>query len=814
MNIDELARLINRAKQNDDAAINELYEQIHNPVWFWARAAVKSDDDADEVTQRTLITAFRKLDTIEEPKAFLGWLKTTTIRQAKDYMMEAHNRYNISFHDAGDRDDEGNESDYDPAAEGLEYNPEAALDEKTKKEILGGILDSLPADQRLVVNMFWFDNLTSKAIAEELGCSENTIKSRLKYAKAKIKDKVEEYQKKTGEKLYTVSPIAVLLWLYKDAEKAQIMEIPWGAEAYPALEQTYHVRVSSAPNAPSHGGNDSGASGNGGDSGASGSNGAGDGASNASAQSASASNSASASASNAVAHSANVSAGATNAAQSAAAAGVAVAGAHAAGAGILAGGVGKALIAAAIVAGAGGAAVGISHATNRALSANANAQVSAPANANGGASGAGAESALPEDGKILNEAYLADISAPAQTIDADDFGDMVSHKQENDGSSLYPLYEMTGFGSNWGYTNANSNDKQYATDYPTPVIRVQKDGLWGVMDYSGNLLNDYKASVIYYDVAPQRYVEYVDNVAYELNGDYSQGEVLQDRFGGAGADVYVRDGRALTYWLSGEEPYYSTNGNRFIAPVIDGAYAPNSTASGYAIVGTDGSVTVLPSDGVPFTFGVSTDFYDSMQQTVENGNEVWMAGYSTFANGVIKMLNSAGKIALYDADAQRYITGYDYDDATYYNDGICGVKQGDKWAFIDRSGKLLSDFVYDKVSAVSGGKVVVKDALGIRIVDITKALENAGYTVTAEETVSAPAETTASTEEKTITVLVDRLNIRTEPSTSAESVGHAENGATYTFSNVVFNEGYTWYQISDGNWIADQNGEWLAASGN
>lgn len=488
MNIDELARLINRAKQNDDAAINELYEQIHNPVWFWARAAVKSDDDADEVTQRTLITAFRKLDTIEEPKAFLGWLKTTTIRQAKDYMMEAHNRYNISFHDAGDRDDEGNESDYDPAAEGLAYNPEAALDEKTKKEILGGILDSLPADQRLVVNMFWFDNLTSKAIAEELGCSENTIKSRLKYAKAKIKDKVEEYQKKTGEKLYTVSPIAVLLWLYKDAEKAQIMEIPWGAEAYPALEQTYHARVSSAPNAPSHGGNDSGASG---------SNGVGDGASNASAQSASASNSASASASNAVAHSANVSAGATNAAQSAAAAGVAVAGAHAAGAGILAGGVGKALIAAAIVAGAGGAAVGISHATNRAPSANANAQVSAPANANGGASGAGAESALPEDGKILNEAYLADISAPAQTIDADDFGDMVSHKQENDGSSLYPLYEMTGFGSNWGYTNANSNDKQYATDYPTPVIRVQKGGLWGVMDYSGNLLNDYKASVIY-----------------------------------------------------------------------------------------------------------------------------------------------------------------------------------------------------------------------------------------------------------------------------------------------------------------------------
>lgn len=810
MDIDELAGLINRAKQNDDAAINELYEQIHNPVWFWARAAVKSDDDADEVTQRTLITAFRKLDTIEEPKAFLGWLKTTTIRQAKDYMMEAHNRYNISFHDAGDRDDEGNESDYDPAAEGLEYNPEAALDEKTKKEILGGILDSLPADQRLVVNMFWFDNLTSKAIAEELGCSENTIKSRLKYAKAKIKDKVEEYQKKTGEKLYTVSPIAVLLWLYKDAEKTQIMEIPWGAEAYPALEQTYHARISSAQNAPSRGGNDSGASGNGGDSGASGSNGAGNGASNASAQSASASHSASASASNAVAHGADVSASAVHAAQSAAAAS-----AHAASAGILAGGVGKALIAAAIVAGAGGAAVGISHAVNNAPSANANAQVSAPANANGSASGAGAESALPEDGKILNEAYLADISAPAQTIDADDFGDMVSYPSGNEGPTFYPVYEMTGFGSNWGYSEADNYNKPYAANYPIPVIRVQKGGLWGVMDYSGNLLNDYTASVIYYDFAPQRYVEYVDNVAYELNSDYSQGMILPEEFGdGVGEDVYVRNGLVMTNGLSGEEPYADITGNRFIAAVINGAYMPNSTASGYAIVGTDGSVTALPSDGIPLTNCNFSEPNDSVQLAIENGADVWRDNYSTFANGVIKMRNSAGKIALYDADTQSYITGYDYDDATYYNDGVCGVKQGDKWAFIDRSGKLLSDFVYDKVSAVSGGKVVVKDALGIRIIDITNALENAGYTVTAEETVSAPAETTASAEEKTITVLVDRLNIRAEPSTSAESVGHAENGATYTFSSVVFNEGYTWYQISDGNWIADQNGEWLAVSGN
>ena len=45
---------------------------------------------------------------------------------------------------------------------------------------------------------------------------------------------------------------------------------------------------------------------------------------------------------------------------------------------------------------------------------------------------------------------------------------------------------------------------------------------------------------------------------------------------------------------------------------------------------------------------------------------------------------------------------------------------------------------------------------------------------------SQPAETTT----RTITVLVDRLNIRTAPSTSAQSVGHAQQGAVYEYTDV------------------------------
>ena len=119
----------------------------------------------------------------------------------------------------------------------------------------------------------------------------------------------------------------------------------------------------------------------------------------------------------------------------------------------------------------------------------------------------------------------------------------------------------------------------------------------------------------------------------------------------------------------------------------------------------------------PYNF-YSVDFSLSNEQNEINNNEYVMRAYGGFTDGVITMVNSNGKFALYDANTMSYLTGYDYDDVTYFNEGVCGVKQGDKWAFIDRSGKLLSDFVYDKVSAVSGGKVMIRDAEGVRIIDI------------------------------------------------------------------------------------------------
>ena len=80
---------------------------------------------------------------------------------------------------------------------------EVVIDRKETTRLIGEILGTLSPEQRVVTELFYYENLSVKEIAEELGVSENTVKSRLKYARNKIEAGVKELEKK-GTKLYSL----------------------------------------------------------------------------------------------------------------------------------------------------------------------------------------------------------------------------------------------------------------------------------------------------------------------------------------------------------------------------------------------------------------------------------------------------------------------------------------------------------------------------------------------------------------------------------------------------------------------------------
>ena len=76
------------------------------------------------------------------------------------------------------------------------------------------IIDTLPEDQRVVISMYYYEGMSVRQIAEELGITENTVKSRLSYGRKKIETKVLDLEKK-GTKLYGLAPIPFLLLLLR-----------------------------------------------------------------------------------------------------------------------------------------------------------------------------------------------------------------------------------------------------------------------------------------------------------------------------------------------------------------------------------------------------------------------------------------------------------------------------------------------------------------------------------------------------------------------------------------------------------------------
>lgn len=214
----ELAGKVKEFQNGDESAYDDLYRNGQKFVQAEVAKYLKSQDDIQEVTQKVFISVYRSLNILKNPLTFVDWMRTIARNESLAFLKSSYKKHNVEWSSLSQADEDGNESDYDPADENLSYQPQAVMDADSKREILKGFLDTLPDNQRLCVSMYFFDDLSIKEIAEELSFPENTVKSNLRYAKIKLKDQIEDYSKKHDIKLYSVSPFALLLYLFKSQE--------------------------------------------------------------------------------------------------------------------------------------------------------------------------------------------------------------------------------------------------------------------------------------------------------------------------------------------------------------------------------------------------------------------------------------------------------------------------------------------------------------------------------------------------------------------------------------------------------------------
>lgn len=216
-NMNNLKTLVQQSLKGDEEAFKDLFDMSYKVIFFKINKIVMDESSSMDILQNTYIKAFNNLSSLKEPKAFLKWINVIATNETKDFLKKKKD-INLSALDSDDGD-----IFFEIEDESLEFRPEAQADINETKDIINKIIYKLPEAQRMVIMMFYFEELQISEIANILELNENTIKSRLRYAKQAIENDVRTLEKDTGIKLYGFAPMAFFVWYLKDTVQAQML---------------------------------------------------------------------------------------------------------------------------------------------------------------------------------------------------------------------------------------------------------------------------------------------------------------------------------------------------------------------------------------------------------------------------------------------------------------------------------------------------------------------------------------------------------------------------------------------------------------
>lgn len=176
--MDDDKQLISRALNGSERAWFKLVRRYESRVYNLAYRMTGNRQDAMDLMQEAFLAAFRNLPNYRHEGPFPAWLMRITSHRSVDFLRR---RRGNPLHKADDVQDHS--------------LPTAALETEAEQHQLRrqllSVLQRLPTEQRLVVELKFFQGLTFEDIAEHIGIPANTAKTRL-YAALKTLRGVKE----------------------------------------------------------------------------------------------------------------------------------------------------------------------------------------------------------------------------------------------------------------------------------------------------------------------------------------------------------------------------------------------------------------------------------------------------------------------------------------------------------------------------------------------------------------------------------------------------------------------------------------------
>ena len=184
--------LMLRYRDGDVRAFELLVTRHRKALFNFILRFVRDTAQAEDVTQETFLRLVKGADAYERQAKFTTWLYTIARNLCVDASRRGKHRKAASL-DAPLSDDDGAASLLDLLPDGT-----AGVDRQAQSRELGlrlrQAIEALPDEQREIFLLREVADLQFNEIAKVIGCSENTVKSRMRYALEKLREALEEYR--------------------------------------------------------------------------------------------------------------------------------------------------------------------------------------------------------------------------------------------------------------------------------------------------------------------------------------------------------------------------------------------------------------------------------------------------------------------------------------------------------------------------------------------------------------------------------------------------------------------------------------------
>lgn len=208
---EKLAQLVVRLQNGDMAAFDEIYKLTSEKAVFTSLKICKNKEDANDIVQESYMYLLEKVNDIKNPEAFTSWFNMVVASKTKNMLRKKNP---VLFNDNETEElvlDSIEDTDKD-------FHPPLDFEQTELRSEVMSLIDGLSDDKRAAVILFYYEEMTTKQIAESLGVNENTIKSRLVQAKKDLAKGVKELEKK-NKSLYGIAPVPLIIWALKDSAK-------------------------------------------------------------------------------------------------------------------------------------------------------------------------------------------------------------------------------------------------------------------------------------------------------------------------------------------------------------------------------------------------------------------------------------------------------------------------------------------------------------------------------------------------------------------------------------------------------------------